>query len=159
MSVLPRLFGYGPGDHAQPNRYPLSTCTPNIKECEPGLARRLALETRVLDERAIGGQIVRPFAATRVPNKKKPGKWPGKIFSSAAEALQFCVVVLVPPTCPRSDGGPQLGRKSRRGERLHLGAWLTACDGRIDERPHEKEFFARLPPLFSGKTEVTGELD
>jgi hypothetical protein len=78
----------------------------------------------------------------------------GKFFSSAV-----CVVVLVPPTCPRGDGEPQLGGKSRWGERLHLGAGLTGCDGRVDERPHEEEFFATLSPLFSGKTEVTGELD
>jgi hypothetical protein len=36
--------------------------------------------------------------STRVPYRKKPGKWMGKPFSAAAGALAFsCVVVLVPP--------------------------------------------------------------
>jgi hypothetical protein len=58
----PRPEGYSNGDHALPHRYPLSTCTPNIRECELGLAHRLALEARVLDGRAIGGQRVQPSA-------------------------------------------------------------------------------------------------
>jgi hypothetical protein len=50
------LFVSGNGDHALPHRYPLSTCTPNIRECEPWSAEGLALETRVLDGLAIGGR-------------------------------------------------------------------------------------------------------
>jgi hypothetical protein len=40
-----------------------------------------------------------------------------------------------------------------------LGAGHTGCDGGIDERPHEEGVFASLSPPFSGKTEVTRELD
>jgi hypothetical protein len=46
---------YSSGDHALPHRYPLSTWSLNITECEHGSARRLALETRVLAGRSIGG--------------------------------------------------------------------------------------------------------
>jgi hypothetical protein len=57
------LFGFGDGDHALPHRYPL--CTPNIRECEPGSAHGLVLETRVLNGRAIGGWRVRSLAGFR----------------------------------------------------------------------------------------------
>jgi hypothetical protein len=40
-----------------------------------------------------------------------------------------------------------------------LWAGLTGCDGRIDERPRAGVNFASLSPPFSGKTEVTLELD
>jgi hypothetical protein len=40
-----------------------------------------------------------------------------------------------------------------------LGAELTGCDGGIDERPREEVFSASLSSFFSGKTEVTRELD
>jgi hypothetical protein len=59
MSVPPRPFGSGKGDHALLYRYSLSLGTPNIGECGPGSARRLALKTRVLDGRANGGRRVR----------------------------------------------------------------------------------------------------
>jgi hypothetical protein len=39
------------------------------------------------------------------------------------------------------------------------GAGLTGCDGGIDERPREEGVFPSLSPPFSGKTEVTRELD
>jgi hypothetical protein len=40
-----------------------------------------------------------------------------------------------------------------------LGAGLAGYDGGIDERPREEGFFASLSPPFSGKTEVTRNLD
>jgi hypothetical protein len=61
--MYPRgLFVSGNGDDALPYRYPISTCPPNIRECESGSSERLALETRVLDGRVIGGRRVRPLA-------------------------------------------------------------------------------------------------
>jgi hypothetical protein len=39
-----------------------------------------------------------------------------------------------------------------------LGAGLTGCDGGVDGRPREEDFFASLSPPFSGKTEVMREL-
>jgi hypothetical protein len=83
--------------------YPIAThyrqSTPNIsRECESGSEGRLALETSVLDGRAIGRWRVRPlagfpdgYASTRVPYKKKPGKWPGMLFGTAGGALAFSV--------------------------------------------------------------------
>jgi hypothetical protein len=55
----PRAEGSSNGDHALPHRYPLSSCTANIRECEPGSVRRLALETMVLDGRSVGGGYAR----------------------------------------------------------------------------------------------------
>jgi hypothetical protein len=50
--------------------------------------------------------------------------------------------------------------KSRVGRSCNdLGAGLTGYDGGIDERPREEGFFASLSPPFSGKAEVTRELD
>jgi hypothetical protein len=51
----------------------------------------------------------------------------------------------------------QENRDGRSG--YDLEAWLTGCDGGIDERPREEGFFASLSPHFSGNTEVTRELD
>jgi hypothetical protein len=74
------------------------------------------------DARSVSGEYGRWLVihtCTRVADKKNPGIWPGKLSSSAAGALGFfCVVVLVPPICPRGGGGPRLGGKSRREERL-----------------------------------------
>jgi hypothetical protein len=84
MSVPPRPEESSNGDHALPHSYPLSTYIPNIKDCEPGSARRLALETRVLDGRAIGGWRVRPLAGFpyRYPaiRQEKAGEMAGKTF-------------------------------------------------------------------------------
>jgi hypothetical protein len=63
--LTPRPEGSSNGDHARLHRYPLSTCTHNIIECEPGTTRRLGLETRIFDGRAIGGWSVRPLVAFR----------------------------------------------------------------------------------------------
>jgi hypothetical protein len=49
------LLGSGHCDRALLHRYPLSLGTPNITQYEPGQARRLTLETRVLNGRASGG--------------------------------------------------------------------------------------------------------
>jgi hypothetical protein len=90
-----RSEGSSNGGHALPHRYQLSTCTANIRECESGSARRLALETRVLDGRAIGGWRVRPLAD--FPDiftgtiHEKPGKWPEKSFIAATGALALSV--------------------------------------------------------------------
>jgi hypothetical protein len=48
-------------------------------------------------------------------------------------------------------------RDGRRG--YDLGAGLTGYSGGIDEQPREEAFFASLSPPFSGKTEVTRELE
>jgi hypothetical protein len=51
-------------------------------------------------------------------------------------------------------------RKNHDGKSGYdLGAGLTGCDGEIDERPPEEVFFASPSHPFSGKTEVTRELD
>jgi hypothetical protein len=51
--------------------------------------------------------------------QEKAGEMDGKIFQRGGKSGNFfCVVVLVPPNCPRGDGGPQIGGKSRREERL-----------------------------------------
>jgi hypothetical protein len=97
------LLGSGNDDHALPHRYPLSSCTPKIRECEPGSTLRLALETRVLDGRAMGRGRVRPLASfpDMYPGtaQKKQGKWPGKRFSAAARVLDFfvCLSQSFPP--------------------------------------------------------------
>jgi hypothetical protein len=50
-----RYVGFGKSDLALPSCYPLSIGTPDMRECEPGSTRRLALEARVLDDvRAVG---------------------------------------------------------------------------------------------------------
>jgi hypothetical protein len=49
---------------------------------------------------------------------------------------------------------------SRDGSNLcDLGAGMTGCDGGIDEQPREEGFSASPLPPFSGKAEVTQELD
>jgi hypothetical protein len=78
----PRPEGYSNGDHALPHRYPLSTCTRNIIKCKPGSARRLALETMVLDGRAIGGLRARPLTSFLDMN---PGTGQEKIWGNARE--------------------------------------------------------------------------
>jgi hypothetical protein len=40
-----------------------------------------------------------------------------------------------------------------------LGAGFMGCDGGIDEQPGEEGFFASLSTPFSGKAEVTREVD
>jgi hypothetical protein len=91
----PRPEGSSNGDHALPHRYPLSTCTPNIREFEPMSTRRLALETRVLDGRAIGGMRVRPLARFPVmypgATQKKAGEMAGKTFQRGGRSASFCV--------------------------------------------------------------------
>jgi hypothetical protein len=72
------------------------------------------------DARSVGrgyGRWLVFHTSARVPDQKKPGKWSAKLFSASC----LCVVVLPPaplPTCPRGDGKPRLGEKSRREERL-----------------------------------------
>jgi hypothetical protein len=99
--------------HALPHRYPLSTCSSNIREFEPGLARRLTLEASVLDGRAISGWRVRPLAnfPERYPGtiQKKAGEMTSKTFQRRGKSASFFrVTLLVPSTCPRGDGGPRL---------------------------------------------------
>jgi hypothetical protein len=123
MSMTPRPEGSSNGDHALPHRCPLSICTPSIRECEPGSPRRLVFETRVLDGRAICGRRVRPLACFRGKysgtKQEQTGEMAGKAFQRGGmNGSFFCMVVLVPPTCPRSDGGPRIGGKSRREKRL-----------------------------------------
>jgi hypothetical protein len=96
------MFGSGNGAHALPHRYPLSTCKTCIRECEPGLTRRLALETRVLDVRAIGGWRVRPLAdfPDRYPGTRtdKAGEMSGKTFHRGGRSANFfCVVAWSTP--------------------------------------------------------------
>jgi hypothetical protein len=79
-----------------------------------------------MDAQTVGednGRLLIFQKGTPVQAQKKPGKLPGKLFSAAAEALPFFVwLSRSPPTCPRGDGGPRLGGKSRREERLrHSG--------------------------------------
>jgi hypothetical protein len=82
--------------------YPTAThyrqSTFNIRECEPGSARRLALETKVLDGRAIGGWRVRPPAdfPERYPGtrQKKAGEMAGKTLQGGGmSASSFRVAV------------------------------------------------------------------
>jgi hypothetical protein len=120
---IPRPEGSSNGFHALHHRYHVSTWAPNIRECEPGSARRIVLETRVLDGRAIGGWRIWLLAG--FPDKyqgtkqEKAGEMAGKSFQRGGmSASSFYMLVLVPPTCPRGDGGPRLGEKSRREERL-----------------------------------------
>jgi hypothetical protein len=65
-----RPKGSSKGEHALPRRYPLWTCTPNIRYFELRSARRLALEKGVMDGRAIGGWGVRPLVGF-------PDRYPG----------------------------------------------------------------------------------
>jgi hypothetical protein len=94
-----------------PYRYPLLISTPSIRECEPGEARRLALETKVLDGRANGGRRVRPLAdfPDRYPgtNIEKIGEMAGKTFQRGGKSAGFLSGCLGPPNCPRGDGGPR----------------------------------------------------
>jgi hypothetical protein len=124
-----------------------------------GQARRLALETRVLDGRANGEWRVRSLADFQdmyMGNiTGKAGELAGETFQRGGRSASiFCLAVSVPHTYPRGDGGPRLGGKVATG-----GAGLTGCDGRIDERRREECFFASLSPPFSGKTKFTRELD
>jgi hypothetical protein len=64
--------------------------------------RRLALEIRALDGRAIGGRRVQPLLSD-FPERhtgirhKKPGECPCKLFSAAARVLVFFVWLSCPP--------------------------------------------------------------
>jgi hypothetical protein len=71
----------------------------------------------------------------------------------------FCLTISALLTCPRGDGDldNEENRDGRSG--YDLGVGLTGCDGGIDERPCEEFFYVSLSPPFSGKTEVTRELD
>jgi hypothetical protein len=82
----------------------------------------------------------------------------GKTFQRGGMSASFFgVVVKVLPTCPRGDGGPRLGGKSRREEWLRHWAELTGCDGGgIDERPREEGFFASLPLLSPARPQSHG---
>jgi hypothetical protein len=76
--------------------------------------RRLSLETRVLDGRAIGGWPARPVASFldmySSTKHEKAGEMAGKNFQTGGRSGSFlCVVVLVSPTYPRGAGGPRLG--------------------------------------------------
>jgi hypothetical protein len=82
MFIPRRPFGSGIGDHALPYRYPLSLGTPIMKEGESGLARRLALEIKVLDGhvarrlRSGGGpEGVRSRARRQLPLSPRGGRW------------------------------------------------------------------------------------
>jgi hypothetical protein len=55
------------------------------------------------------------------------------------------------------DLGKEESRDGRSG--YDLGAGLTGCESEIDERPREEGLSLGFPPSFSGKTEVTRELD
>jgi hypothetical protein len=88
-------FGHGNGDYALPHRYQLPTCTPSIRECEPrqrgGSHSKQGCST---DARSMGGGYARMLIfqiCTRVPYRKRPGKWLGKRFRAAAGALAFFV--------------------------------------------------------------------
>jgi hypothetical protein len=152
-------------DHALLFRYPL--CIDRytyIRECEPGQARRLALETRVLDGCANGGRRVRSMAgfriSTRVPAQKWLRKWPGKLFSEAAGALAFFgLAVLAPSTYPRRDGRPRQVEKPQHGERQRSWDWAYGMRRRDRRATARRVVFARLPPPISGNTEVSRELD
>jgi hypothetical protein len=88
MTLYPPPDGFSNGDHALPRRYTLSTCIPSIRGCEPESTRRLALEKRVRDGRAIGGWRVRPLAGFQdmYPGTRHEKAWEmaGKVFSAAA---------------------------------------------------------------------------
>jgi hypothetical protein len=100
----PRPEGSTNGDHALPHHYPLSTCTPNSRECEQGSSRRLTPETRVLDGRAIGGWTVRPRYGffRQVPGYRIEKN---QIFDQDGRSTRsFCFVVLPPPPALKVTG-------------------------------------------------------
>jgi hypothetical protein len=97
---------------------------------------------------------------TRVADREKTGEMSGENPGAEARAPVFpFVCVLVPPTCPRGDGGPRQGGMSRRWARQRPCGGATGCGGEIDERPREEGFSGSLSPPILGKTEVTRELD
>jgi hypothetical protein len=92
------LFGSGNGDYALSHRYQLWTCTHDIRDCEPESARRLTLETRVLDGHSIGGWRVRPLASVPDMDSGIIQEEAGESFQRGGRSVGFSgVVVLVPP--------------------------------------------------------------
>jgi hypothetical protein len=72
----------------------------------------------------------------------------GKTFERGSKNASFFYLdVSVLPKCPRGDGEPRLGGKSRREERQRPwdGAYgMRRADGGIDERLNEETFYASL---------------
>jgi hypothetical protein len=94
------------------------------------------------------------YPGTRI---EKTGEIAGKHLQRGGMSASFSLgLSRPPPTCPQGDGGPRLGGNSRREERLRR---RSGCDVGINERSREEGFFASLSPPFSGRTEVTREVD